>query len=330
MALNTTPADRNRARLHSLVNISRQVADISGEQEILDYMAREAQAGLGCDRALIALLHSDVRYAYVVAQTGFPPDEARRLIATRFAIDERPVAMRVIRESRAVAVRDTASSPENDGASAHGARSFAYAPLLHKGRVLGLLGVFYVSQPHQWEGDELDWLGALADQAALTLSLVRRLRAQRRDISLREALFAASRRLQAATDLDAVIQATVQGVAQLVQCSGAAVHLLNQESTEASIVALWGYEGGTEDLSHVLGRRYDPDTTELDRRSFRKGEAFTLDDIEVETNRWPSTNAPTLRSWMSVPLLGRNRCLGKITVDHVACVCGCVVKRAAR
>jgi signal transduction histidine kinase len=110
----------------------------------------------------------------------------------------------------------------------------------------------------------------------------------------------------------------VQGVAQLVQCSGVAVHLLNHESTEASIVALWGYEGATGDLSHVLGHRYDPDTTELDRRSFRKGEAFTLDDMQTEPSRWLDTTTPTMRSWMSVPLIGRNRCLGKITVDHVA------------
>jgi signal transduction histidine kinase len=318
MAIYTTPGDRHRARLHSLVNISRQVADISGEQEILDFIAREAQSGLACDRALISMLHGDGQDAYVVAQAGFPAGEVRRLTSTRYRVDERPVAAGVVREARTVVVPDTAADPFGDAASAYGARSFAYTPLVHKGRVLGTLGVFFVAHTHDWEEDELDWLGVLADQAALTLSLVRRLRAQRRDISLREALFAASRRLQAATDLDAVIQATVQGVAQLVHCSGASVHQLNQDSTEATIVALWGYEGATEDLSHVLGHRYDPDSTELDRRSFRKGEAFTLDDIQVESTRWAATNAPMLRSWMSVPLLGRNRCLGKITVDHVA------------
>jgi GAF domain-containing protein/two-component sensor histidine kinase len=320
MAIHTTPTDRHRARLHSLVNISRQVADISGEQEILDFIVREAQSGLGCDRALIALLHADGQHGYVVAQSGFPPSDARRLTTTRFSVDDRPLASRVLRESLTTVVSDSAGLDiaEDDGLGSHGTRSFAYAPLVHKGRVLGALGAFFVVHTHDWDDDEIDWLGAVADQAALTLNLVRRMRAQRRDISLREALFAASRRLQAATDLDTVIQATVQGVAQLVQCSGVAAHLLNQDSTEATIVALWGYEGATGDLSHVLGHRYDPDSTELDRRSFRKGEAFTLDDFQVEPTRWTGASTPTMRSWMSVPLLGRNRCLGKITVDHVA------------
>ncbi|HET9496061.1 MAG TPA: GAF domain-containing protein [Chloroflexia bacterium] len=320
MAIHTTSSDRHRARLHSLVNISRQVADISGEQEILDFITREAQVGLGCDRAVIAMLDADGLRANVVAQVGFPAEEARRLTASRFLVDERPIAARVLREARTTVVRDSASTADTEGdiPSAYGTRSFAYAPLVHKGRVLGALGVFFVVHTHDWDEDEIHWLGALADQAALTLNLVRRMRAQRRDISLREALFAASRRLQAATDLDTVVQATVQGVAQLVHCSGVAVHLLNRDSTEATIVALWGYEGATGDLSHVLGHRYDPDSTELDRRSFRKGEAFTLDDFQTEPTRWLTTTTPTMRSWMSVPLLGRNRCLGKITVDHIA------------
>ena len=320
MATHITPADRHRARLQSLVNISSQVAEISSEQEILDFVAREAQVGLGCDRALIALLHADSQHAYVVAQAGFPPGEARRLAQSRLSVDDRPATARVLREGRTTIVADSTAFPEiaSDGLGAQGTRSFAYVPLTHKGRVLGALGVFFVVHTHDWGDDEIDWLGALADQAALTLNLVRRMRAQRRDISLREALFAAGRRLQAATDLDTVVQATVQGVAQLVQCSGVAVHLLNHDSTEASIAALWGYEGATGDLSHVLGHRYDPDSTELDRRSFRKGEAFTLDDFQAEPTRWLTTTTPTMRSWMSVPLLGRNRCLGKITVDHVA------------
>ena len=317
MAIHITPADRHRARLQALVNISRRVADISSEPEILEFVAREALTGVGCDRALIALLDADDQHVRVVAHAGFPAEEVTRLNITAYRVDERPLVGSVLRDAATVVVDDSAASPSRDTASSHGARSFAYAPLVHKGRILGALGAFFVVDPHEWDDDEIDWLGALADQTALTLSLVRRLREQRRDISLREALFSASRRLQAATDIDTVVQATVQGVAQLVQCSGVAAHLLNQDSTEATIVALWGYEGATGDLSHVIGHRYDPDATELDRRSFRKGEAFTLDDFQAEPTRWTTTTTPTMRSWMSVPLLGRNRCLGKITVDHV-------------
>jgi signal transduction histidine kinase len=54
----------------------------------------------------------------------------------------------------------------------------------------------------------------------------------------------------------------------------------------------------------------------LNRRTLLDHEAFFLRDFQVEAEKWDNDLAPTLRAWMSVPLMSQGRCLGKITVDH--------------
>jgi signal transduction histidine kinase len=146
--------------------------------------------------------------------------------------------------------------------------------------------------------------------------LGRNLQSTQRDTKVREALHTASQRLQSAADLKTVIDATMEGVEQVVPCVGVCVHLLNEQATEVTIAGLRGFKYKPGDVTTVVGFKYPADDSVLNRRTLLDHEAFYLHDFQVEGDTWQNPEAPTLRAWMSVPLMSQGRCLGKITLDH--------------
>ncbi|MEO8289147.1 MAG: GAF domain-containing sensor histidine kinase [Chloroflexota bacterium] len=311
--------DQDRVRLEALVSISRRVAERSREEDILQQIVQVACRVLEADSALIVLRESDRRRVRIVAEVGLGEEQSRALKAATFSIDKYTVTEKIYLEGETIVVSDTQFDPTAaTTVSVHqlGARAFFATPLWEAGDVIGSLVVHFTETSHDWTSDEIDWLRALADQGALALTLGRTLFSQNRDIAVREALYTASQRLQSAADLETVVTATLEGVGHVVPCIGVTVHLLNEEGTEATLAGLWGYDAWTDVMTAVTGFVYPADDGALNRRSLIEHEAFYLNDFQEEADRWANSSAPTLRAWMSVPLMSHGKCFGKITVDH--------------
>ncbi len=311
--------DQSRERLNALLDIARRVAGSPDDEQVLQQIADSAHELLPADFVLIAAREADGEHARFAAHSGFPPDRVEALRAARFHYPRYPLAKRTFGDGEMVIVSDVESSPE----SAHSSpilkvasRAFFVAPLKHMGSVIGTLSVHFRDRAHEWTDDEIDWLKALADQAALAMILGRNLQSTQRDTKVREALHTASQRLQSAADLKTVIDATMEGVAQVVPCVGVCVHLLNEQATEVTIAGLRGFKYMPGEVSALVGFKYPADDSVLNSRTLLEHEAFYLHDFQVEGDTWQNPKAPTLRAWMSVPLMSQGRCLGKITLDH--------------
>ncbi len=308
-----------QAWLEALAHISRHVAGGHGEgivaQETVTAIAKITTA----DVCLIALREADGEHVVVIAQAGQYVDMVSSLAGLRAHYMRFPIAKRIYKNGETIALDDSTQDPDmanSPEVQQLGSRSFFAAPLIQGSNVLGALGVHFTRQTHHWSDIEAEWLKALADQCALAVTVERTTQTQQRDIAVREALHTASQRLQAAADLDTVIQATMEGVGQVVPCVGVSVHLLNDVCTEATIAGLLGFGQNAGDLSKVRGFKYRADDGGLNTRTLLEHEAFFLRDFQVEADRWANSDAPTLRAWMSVPLMSQGRCFGKITVDH--------------
>ncbi|MBF6613015.1 MAG: GAF domain-containing protein [Chloroflexi bacterium] len=322
-----TPPDNNapdlptqeRFRAEALVNISRLLAESSDESVILSAIVEYARQVLAADRATIGLLDQEDRYLNIVSHTGFPhsllPADGR----LSFLMETDLVAQKVYREARSIAIPNVNLDPLTRASETirHlGVTSMLVAPLKHQDQVLGSLYVDYTSVYHEWTAEEIGWLEALAGQGAIALVLARMIRHQQRDIALREVLHTASQQLQAASDLEMVLKCTLDGLSKVLPCIGASIHLLDKTGTEATIAAIWGFDSYADAVPGFIGRKYTADNSPLNRRTLVERQAFFLCDFQVEARGQFDPGFPTLRSWLSVPLLSNNRCLGKITVDH--------------
>jgi signal transduction histidine kinase len=308
------------ARLEALLNISRKVADGSDESAIFQSIVEDAQKGLSADYALLILPHGDGKHLHVVAQCGFPESDAINAERFMLGFDQHPLVHRVFESEQALAVQDlnVIDRDSTPISRDYEIRSFYIAPIKYGKEMIGLLGVIYKNTPHDWTPDETGWLTALTDQAAVALTLRRTMQNQSRSILVREALHTASRRLQSSQDIETVIEATLQGVAQVVPSIGTSIHLLSDDGNTATVAGIRGFEHktGPFDSKAAMGYTYSARDSKLNSRTLHDHEAFFLVDFQAEADTWANAQMPTLRAWMSVPLIANNKCLGKITVDH--------------
>jgi signal transduction histidine kinase len=310
---------RSRSGLNALLDIARRIAANPGDDGILQSIAETACRHLGADFALVTGREADGEHARFLAHAGLPQDRGEALRAARFHVPRYPLATRTLFGGELLVVDDVAADPSskyNSPILKLAARALFVAPLKQDSLVTGTLSVHYRDSSHHWTEEEVTWLLSLAEQAALALLLSRKARDNQRDATIREALHTASQRLQSAPDLNTVIEATMDGVMQVVPCVGVCVHLLNEQATEARIAGLKGFSTLTANEGKVIGYKYPADDSVLNSRTLLKHEAFYLRDFQIEADRWQNADAPTLRAWMSVPLMSRGRCLGKITLDH--------------
>jgi signal transduction histidine kinase len=306
-------------RYAALLDIARRIAAAPGDDQLLETIAETAREQLGADFALVTGRDVDGEHGRFLAHAGLPLERTVSLRTARFHFLSYPHATRTFINGEVLIIDDVAAYPP----TVHGspvlklaAKALFVAPLKQDGLVIGALSVHFRDHVHHWTGDEIYWLNCLAEQAALALLLCRTAQDNNRDATVRDALHTASQRLQAATDLNTVLEATMEGVMQVVPCVGVCVHLLNQQATEATIAGLKGFAYDSAQESKVIGYKYPADDSVLNSRTLLKHEAFYLRDFQVEADRWRNSDAPTLRAWMSVPLMSRGRCFGKITLDH--------------
>ncbi|MEO5953576.1 MAG: GAF domain-containing protein, partial [Chloroflexia bacterium] len=308
------------ARLEALVNISRKVAEGSDEKAIFENIVEGAQKGLSADRTLLLLPHGDGKHLHIVAQYGFPPHEAHRVEKYRLELDQHPIVRQLFETEQPLGINDVQLIDRGTLLLTwnYAVRSFYVAPIKYRESMIGFLAVIYTTNPHEWTPDETGWLTALADHTAIALTLRHTLQSQSRSIIVREALHTASRRLQSSPDIDTVVDATLQGVAQVVPSVGNSIHLLSEDGQTATVVGIWGFEHktGPFDSKEAMGYTYSALDSPLNSRTLVDHEAFYLSDFQQETEKWANADMPTLRAWMSVPLMANNKCLGKITIDH--------------
>ena len=314
-----TRGDQSRSDLNSLLDIARHIAAVPGDEHVLQLIVEAACEHVGADFALITGRDVDGEHARFLAHTGLPEERHEPLRAARFHVPRYPLAARTYLSGEMLVVDDVAADPSTRRDSPVlklAARAILVAPLKQDGLVTGTLSVHFRDKPHHWSEEEIAWLKSLADQAALAMRLSRNAHENQRDAAVREALHTASQRLQSAPDLNTVLEATMDGVMQVVPCVGVCVHLLNEQATEATIAGLKGFSYITDQESEVIGYKYPADDSLLNSRTLLNHEAFYLRDFQVEADRWQNSHAPTLRAWISVPLMSQGRCLGKITLDH--------------
>lgn len=196
---------RQLTHTRALVELSHALAGATELDRTLELVAQWAGQLLSARSAAIELLSEDGQTLELHAVVGQPA----HLRGLRFSVD-RSFTGWVVRHGRTRATRDAAADPYLDPQSLPftGHTPLAAAPLRFRDRVLGALVVWQRGRP--FDAEELELLGALADQAAIAIENAR-LFEQVRTLSLTDPLTGLANRRQLERDLAREFAAAQRG-----------------------------------------------------------------------------------------------------------------------
>ncbi len=154
--------------LTALQDIDRTIASAFGAQLSLKALISKAMSLLAVDAAAVALVNFSTNALQYTAAEGFRTDPSK---AANIKLKD-GYAGRVALEQRIVKVPNPMNNPDNgfltEFFKADGFVNYHGAPLIIKGKVIGVLEVFhrsYLKRDQEW----LDFLNALAGQAAIAV-----------------------------------------------------------------------------------------------------------------------------------------------------------------
>ena len=228
-----------RERLVS--RISRELRSRSDVEDVLRSAAEETARAVRAMRCFIRLGEpgGSTQVAAEWVAEGVSPlgDEARLL----------PVANRAMREGRTMAVANVLESPElNDAAlgdvrelTNRGVRAVLDAPIVARGRVIGVLGL-HRSAPGQWSESDVSLAEAMAREAGIALETGRLLRESERRLAEQQALLKAGEALTSDLHFDTVIERLVEELGGLVDADAVDCWTLRPNGTELVCRAVRG------------------------------------------------------------------------------------------
>lgn len=183
-------------------------------------------------------------------------------------------------------------------------RALAIAPLISGEETSGALGVFDVV-PHAWPDDELQILGMLAGQVAVTLDKMQLYQTARNRALQLAALNEIGQDITSSLDLDLVLVTLLDKVRRTTNAEACSVALADQASGELI------YRQAVGEASQlVVGLRLQPGQG-LAGWSFQQRQSVRVTEAEADARfyRLPDTSY-RIRDLICVPLLARNAAIG--------------------
>ncbi len=160
---------RRVEELTSIEEISRQLTSTLDYERVLDLVVERALLATGVDRGIIALWEPDRNTLHILAQRGYPP-EADRYRTEPWPAD-RGITGRVARSGVLAVVPDVTRDPDYAAVSPT-SRSQLSAPIIHEGRVIGVL-TLESDRLAAFGEEQVRFIRLLADHAAIGITNAR-------------------------------------------------------------------------------------------------------------------------------------------------------------
>jgi GAF domain-containing protein len=285
--------------LEALRDVAQGLSDVTQEPEVLDLLLERVTAIMPSERVLVRLLSPWSDELVLAASVGVPEGSLLRKPAP---IGTSPLHRKVV--SGDVVMLDDLSRaqdfPYRDAAEREGLNGVVAAPMMLRGRAIGVFEV-YCADVKVLERGDLLLLETLSDLGALALEKLR----------LHQSLYRIAAALNDSVDLEAMLRQMLEATVREMWLKAAAVRLLEPKQQVLRLVASHG-------LSETYLSKGDIHAAEstLDQRVLR-GEAVVLYDVERESGlQYPEAmSREGIRSILVVPIrLKDDRVLGLVRV----------------
>ena len=305
-------AERNQHRLEALNEVSRRLAAVHEQEEVLSLIVNEAARLLRAEAAGLRLVEGED--LVVSARTE---SAAALMVRSRLKPGE-SLSGRVVATGAPLVVEDLAQDTLHDpvhkrGAIEHGYRGFVGVPLRSHGRVLGTLNIFTKGARH-FPPDEIALLTALADQASVTIEKARLYEASRararelgeRNTQLRH-LHEAARVIPAERDVGRLLQTIVESSRELLGAGYGALAVFGDDDRVSQFLTAGLTPEARERIAAL------PEGRGLLGYVFKHGKTLRLGDLTAHPAAvgFPPGHPP-MRSLLAVPIHFRQQILGAL------------------
>ncbi len=284
-------ASERRRGADSISRLSTALTRTGTGHEAAAHLFRELEQVLRIEKAMLAVVDEEARRARGFASRGV--DEAWWKAVSLDLDEDTGAIVTVVRERTPFALFDVSSAANinREIATAVGARSAAFVPLVSEGRCTGVLAVA-ATEPRLFSSGEMELMVDLANETALALGRTRSDEALQAALDRERLVAEVSRRVRTELDLDAVLQVAVEEVGKAAGVSRCFIRL-GEEGEVLPIRAEWDAPG-VESLSAHAERLPVSNLAARERRT------VAVDDIVTS----PALDDPSLGGRETVVELG--------------------------
>jgi GAF domain-containing protein len=305
---------------HTLLDTAKALSTTLRLDKLLECALDELQRVVTYDTASISMVRDERCWA--VASRGLEHTALKG-----FALEERPLMQRVVRERGPVIVPDVheepdwsppLSSPPHAGGTEGGVRSWLGVPLTVKDEVIGVL---MMSSHHPSAYDEEAARPAFAFAHQVTLALENSRLYEQVQAKLREAtlLHSVTTALSYTLDLDQILPYVARSLCEVLNGTSVKIYSLDEETDRplrpATITVIADYaahEGTEEERRLDLGRTYAladfPATAEA--LAQRRPIQVRVDDPRVEPHLRVRLRVHGVQAMLLLPMVAGDRVLG--------------------
>jgi HD-GYP domain-containing protein (c-di-GMP phosphodiesterase class II) len=181
-------------------------------------------------------------------------------------------------------------------------------PIILKDHLTGLLVIWRSGADKEFKDSDLNFLGDLAQQAAIAIENARLYEAEQLRRQEAEKLRLAATTIASSLNLKEILDILLKAMKDVVPYDSASIFLA--EGDHVRVVAAQGLPN----LDNALNELY-PANNELLKYLRENNMPLILEDaqMDVRFERWSA--ADFVRGWMGIPLVARGQILGYITLD---------------
>ena len=235
--LHASTARRN-TELEALLLSSKAIGSSLDLDQVLQAIVEQAAAISATPIVRLFLLEEDTQLLRCRVAVGFPLEEARALLIPLGASLSGQVAL----TGEPLAVSDTRGDPRTHyptHVAKYGVVSFLGLPVKHQDRCLGVL-VFNTPTPREYSRDEITFLAAFAQQAALAIQNAQLYETAVRRSAEREALLRATRSVMAGLEIRDILERIVVEASHIANAPHVKVLLLDKAAQILRVAAAKG------------------------------------------------------------------------------------------
>ena len=204
-----------------------------------------------------------------------------------------------VKDPRAVIVKGTEQNPFEH---------IMGVPILFSNKLTGLLAVWRSGDGLEFNQDELDFSGRLAQQAAFAIENARLYQAEFVRREQAETLRAVTASLSTTLDINALYEIILDSLSRLIPHDSASI-FLEHARDEMEIVAVRGFA----DPARIIGKVFVKDIKWHDLVS--KGMVLIMSNAQTDPRFEKWEESEHIRGWMGVPMISQDKVVGFINLD---------------
>ncbi|MDH3365024.1 MAG: GAF domain-containing protein [Thermoplasmata archaeon] len=299
--------------LSALDRISKQISMRLEPKVVLDQVARDAATLLNAEKALVGIINPDNGIMEWVSLYNVDIGTLEKLRETV----EVGVTGRVLKRMTTEIVNDYPSDPDavTRDASAMGIQSMMSAPLISEGRATGVVSVYNRLDDRRFSKSDAILLSSLADHAAIALENADLLFDLNRRVHSQLILLDTAVSLQREIDSSSMYQLVAEKLDQVVGYDSITIYMVDHENDLMVPVVASG-----RNADKALQERF-PTGEGVSGHVARTGIPEIVNNTAVDERAVyvaGTENDPEDEALMAVPLNGRKRVLGVLTMYREA------------